>query len=99
MIEQNKISKLFSLLNSLITLHQRKLNALENLKKTLLEKMFPNENSVFPSIRFKEFTNAWEQERLGNLLNYYTDNFYTRYDEIPESGKNPVLTANKSFIL
>ncbi|WAM07636.1 hypothetical protein [Mycoplasmopsis cynos] len=30
---------------------------------------------------------------------YYTDNFYTRYDEIPESGKNPVLTANKSFIL
>ncbi|UWV92413.1 hypothetical protein [Mycoplasmopsis cynos] len=70
LIEQNKISKLFSLLNSLITLHQRKLNALENLKKTLLEKMFPNENSVFPSIRFKEFTNAWEQERLGNLLNY-----------------------------
>ncbi|WP_322949663.1 restriction endonuclease subunit S [Mycoplasmopsis cynos] len=100
LIEQNKISKLFSLLNSLITLHQRKLNALENLKKTLLEKMFPNENSVFPSIRFKEFTNAWEQERLGNLLNYIRpDNFYTRYDEIPESGKNPVLTANKSFIL
>ncbi|MGX9373181.1 hypothetical protein, partial [Mycoplasma sp. 3398] len=55
---------------------------------------------AFPSIRFKEFTNAWEQERLGNLLNYIRpDNFYTKYDEIPESGKNPVLTANKSFIL
>ncbi|UWV86566.1 restriction endonuclease subunit S [Mycoplasmopsis cynos] len=98
--EQNKIAVIFSNIISLITLHQRKLNALENLKKTLLEKMFPSENSVFPSIRFKEFTNAWEQERLGNLLNYIRpDNFYTRYDEIPESGKNPVLTANKSFIL
>ncbi|WXA54445.1 restriction endonuclease subunit S [Mycoplasmopsis canis] len=65
--EQQRIGNIFSLINSLITLHQRKLNALENLKKTLLEKMFPSENSVFPSIRFKEFTNAWEQERLGNL--------------------------------
>ncbi|WP_322950116.1 restriction endonuclease subunit S [Mycoplasmopsis cynos] len=66
--EQQKIGNIFSLINSLITLHQRKLNALENLKKTLLEKMFPSENSVFPSIRFKEFTNAWEQEKIENIF-------------------------------
>ncbi|UWV86424.1 restriction endonuclease subunit S [Mycoplasmopsis cynos] len=66
--EQDKVSLIFNNINSLITLHQRKLNALENLKKTLLEKMFPSENSVFPSIRFKEFTNAWEQERFENII-------------------------------
>ncbi|WP_444705001.1 restriction endonuclease subunit S [Mycoplasma sp. 332] len=65
--EQNKIAVIFSNIKTIITLHQRKLNALENIKKTLLEKMFADEKSAFPSIRFKEFTNAWEQERLGNL--------------------------------
>ncbi|SYV97226.1 Uncharacterised protein, partial [Mycoplasmopsis edwardii] len=57
--EQEKISKLFNNLKTLITLHQRKLKALENIKKTLLDKMFPDEKSNIPSIRFKEFTNAW----------------------------------------
>ncbi|UWV80425.1 hypothetical protein NW069_03785 [Mycoplasmopsis cynos] len=74
--EQNLIGFIFVLLDSLITLHQRKLNALENLKKTLLEKMFPSENSVFPSIRFKEFTNAWEQERLGKYFKIYRNVIY-----------------------
>ncbi|WP_322960201.1 restriction endonuclease subunit S [Mycoplasmopsis cynos] len=68
--EQKAIAILFVSINSLIALHQRKLNALENLKKTLLEKMFPSENSVFPSIRFKEFTNAWEQERFNLLFRF-----------------------------
>ncbi|WP_438340632.1 restriction endonuclease subunit S [Mycoplasma sp. 125] len=70
--EQIKISTIFDFFNTLITLHQRKLNALENIKKTLLEKMFADEKSAFPSIRFKEFTNAWEQERLGNLCEIST---------------------------
>ncbi|WP_041593809.1 restriction endonuclease subunit S [Mycoplasmopsis cynos] len=70
--EQCNIATTFQSLNSLITLHQRKLNALENLKKTLLEKMFPSENSIFPSIRFKEFTNAWEQEKLINIGKTYS---------------------------
>ncbi|CBH40840.1 restriction endonuclease subunit S [Mycoplasmopsis agalactiae] len=65
--EQNKIAKLFSSLDSLITLHQRKHSSLKNLKNRLLDKMFCDEKSQFPSIRFKEFTNAWEQEKLGNL--------------------------------
>ncbi|WP_434335311.1 restriction endonuclease subunit S [Mycoplasma capricolum subsp. capricolum] len=66
-LEQNKIGKIFSNLDSLITLHQRKLILLKNTKNRLLEKMFCDEKSQFPSIRFKEFTNAWEQEKLGNL--------------------------------
>ncbi|WFQ95501.1 restriction endonuclease subunit S [Mycoplasma feriruminatoris] len=65
--EQNTISSLFSVLDSLITLHQRKYLALKNFKNTLLEKMFCDEKSKFPRIRFKGFTNAWEQEKLGDL--------------------------------
>ncbi|WP_322961870.1 restriction endonuclease subunit S [Mycoplasmopsis cynos] len=82
--EQDKVSLIFNNINSLITLHQRKLNALENLKKTLLEKMFPNENSVFPSVRFKEFTNAWEQEKIENICDRF-DNY-----RIPISEKNRI---------
>ncbi|MFZ8223903.1 restriction endonuclease subunit S [Mycoplasmopsis bovis] len=63
--EQSKISSLFTHLDSLITLHQRKLLSLKNLKSRLLDRMFCDEKSQFPSIRFKEFTNAWEQEKLG----------------------------------
>ncbi|WP_434328698.1 restriction endonuclease subunit S [Mycoplasma capricolum subsp. capricolum] len=66
--EQNTISSLFSVLDSLITLHQRKLILLKNTKNRLLEKMFCDEKSEFPSIRFKEFTNAWEQWKAKNLF-------------------------------
>ncbi|WP_429993904.1 restriction endonuclease subunit S, partial [Mycoplasmopsis bovis] len=67
-LEQNKIGKIFYNLDSLITLHQRKLLSLKNLKSRLLDRMFCDEKSQFPSIRFKEFTNAWEQGKLGNLI-------------------------------
>ncbi|WP_331696796.1 restriction endonuclease subunit S [Mycoplasmopsis agalactiae] len=67
-IERAKISSLFSHLDSLITLHQRKLSSLKNLKNRLLDKMFCYEKSQFPSIRFKEFTNAWEQWKARDIL-------------------------------
>ncbi|MBT1332430.1 restriction endonuclease subunit S [Mycoplasma bovis] len=66
--EQLKISSLFTYLDSLITLHQRKLLSLKNLKSRLLDRMFCDEKSQFPSIRFKEFTNAWEQDTAKNLF-------------------------------
>ncbi|UKS54465.1 restriction endonuclease subunit S [Mycoplasma feriruminatoris] len=66
--EQEKILKVLNNLDSLITLHQRKYLALKNFKNTLLEKMFCDEKSKFPRIRFKGFTNAWEQEKLGDLI-------------------------------
>nr|WP_307924788.1 hypothetical protein [Mycoplasmopsis bovis] len=66
--EQSKISSLFTHLDSLITLHQRKLLSLKNLKSRLLDRMFCDEKSQFPSIRFKEFTNAWEQWKLAKKI-------------------------------
>jgi len=69
--EQIKISKLLTDLDNLITLHQRKCDKLVELKKSLLEKMFPQNNSVIPEIRFKGFTNDWEQRKLKELCNIY----------------------------
>ena len=65
--EQNKIAKLLQELDDLITLHQRKYDALKSMKKTLLSKMFPKNGEDVPEIRFKGFTDAWEQRKLGDL--------------------------------
>lgn len=69
--EQTSISNLLTDLDNLITLHQRKCDKLVELKKSLLEKMFPQNNSVIPEIRFKGFTNDWEQRKLKELCNIY----------------------------
>ena len=66
--EQSKIGAFFSKLDNLITLHQRKYEKLKNVKKSMLEKMFPKNNSKFPEIRFKGFTDAWEQRKLGETV-------------------------------
>ena len=67
--EQNKIAKIICTLNKAITLHQRKYDALKSMKKTLLSKMFPKNGEDVPEIRFKEFTDAWEQRKLGSDIN------------------------------
>ena len=63
--EQRKIGKLFDTLDNLITLHQRKFEKLTNVKKSMLEKMFPQNDSSYPEIRFKGFTDPWEQRKFG----------------------------------
>ena len=65
--EQDKIGKLFENLDNLITLHQRKYDKLVCIKKSLLEKMFPQNGKNIPEIRFKEFTEAWEQRKLDDF--------------------------------
>ncbi|WP_373845639.1 restriction endonuclease subunit S, partial [Clostridium sp.] len=70
--EQERIGGLFRQLDNLITLHQRKLSELENVKKAMLLKMFPKEGQPVPEIRFKGFTDAWEQRELGKLGNTFT---------------------------
>ena len=65
--EQIAIGDYIYRLDSLITLHQRKYDKLVNVKKSLLEKMFPKNNSNVPEIRFKGFTDAWEQRKLGDI--------------------------------
>ena len=65
--EQEKIGEYFADLDNLITLHQRKYEKLTNVKKSMLEKMFPQNGSSFPEIRFKGFTDAWEQRKLSEM--------------------------------
>ena len=67
--EQEKIASFLSSLDNLITLHQRKYDKLQVLKKAMLEKMFPKNGSSVPEIRFKGFTYAWEQRKLGDMMN------------------------------
>ena len=65
--EQIKIGGYFQQLDNLITLHQRKFEKLTNVKKSMLEKMFPQNGSSYPEIRFKGFTDPWEQRKLGDI--------------------------------
>lgn len=62
--EQYRIGEYLTQLDHLITLHQRKCEKLQNIKKSMLEKMFPKNGSNVPEIRFKGFTDAWEQRKL-----------------------------------
>ena len=90
--EQKKIGAYFSSLDNLITLHQRKLEKLKNIKKSCLEKMFPKNGEVVPEVRFKGFTDDWEQRKLGDVVKEITRND-------PES-EAPIMmiTANNGFI-
>ena len=65
--EQQPLGQFFNRIDNLITLHQRKYNKLTNVKKSMLEKMFPQNGSNVPEIRFKGFTEAWEQRKLGEI--------------------------------
>ena len=70
--EADKLGDFFISLDNLITLHQRKYDALKTMKKTLLSKMFPKDGEDVPEIRFKGFTDAWEQRKLGDIADKVT---------------------------
>lgn len=77
--EQQQVSDFFRDLDTLITLHQRKLNNIQNLKAGLLQKMFPKDGEDFPEARFPGFTDAWKQRRLGEI---YTERKERGYDSL-----------------
>jgi len=77
--EQDRIVSVFRQLDNLITLHQRKFEKLTNVKKSMLEKMFPQNGSSYPEIRFKGFTDPWEQRKLGELA------LFNPKDELPQT--------------
>jgi len=83
--EQAAIGTYFTALDSLITLHQRKFEKLTNVKKSMLEKMFPQNGSSYPEIRFKGFTDPWEQRKWINTVDISTN----MVD--PKSGKYDLL--------
>ena len=85
--EQQQIVSFFQQLDHLITLHQRKYDKLQVLKKAMLEKMFPKNGSSVPEIRFKGFTDAWEQRKLGDNIVEYTE-------VTTENNQYPPLTSS-----
>ena len=66
--EQQKIGSFFKQLDNTIALHQRKCDQTKELKKTMLQKMFPKKGERIPEIRFPEFTDEWEEKKLGEVV-------------------------------
>ncbi len=98
--EQRKIGEILLKIDNLITLHQRKYDKIVNIKKALLEKMFPSDAETTPKIRFKGFTDAWEQRKLREVFDYERpDTYIVKSDKYSDTYSTPVLTANKGFIL
>ena len=71
--EQKEIAAYFEDLDHLITLHQRKFEKLTNVKKSMLEKMFPRNGSCYPAVRFKGFTGPWERRKFGDVFEEYSE--------------------------
>ena len=92
--EQAKIAAYFANLDHLITLHQRKYDKLQVLKKAMLEKMFPKNGSSVPEIRFKGFTDAWEQRKLGALCVEFKSGDFISASDIAENEAYPVYGGN-----
>ena len=80
--EQKMIGRLFTGLNSTITLQQRKLELLKNQKKAFLEKMFPKEGENVPEIRFSGFSDAWKQRKLGDILKLLKDGTHGSHKDV-----------------
>ena len=93
--EQSMIGECFINLDHLITLHQRKCDETKKLKKYMLQKMFPQNGSKVPEIRFKRFTDEWEQRKLGEYLNVSKaknrDNHYGKEDVLSVSGDYGII--------
>ena len=81
--EQIKIGEYFDSLDYLITLHQRKCEQTKNLKKYMLQKMFPQNGAKVPEIRFNGFTHDWEQRKLGDLVDRVTRKNQDLVSELP----------------
>ena len=90
--EQKKIASYFEKLDHLITLHQRKCDQTKNLKKYMLQKMFPQNGAKVPEIRFDGYTYDWEQRKLGDYLEVSKEK---NRDE--GFGKEDVLSVSGEF--
>ena len=94
--EQKKIGSYLMKFDSLITLHQRKLEHLQEQKKGLLQKMFPKNGETVPEVRFPGFTDAWEQRKLGEVATFINGRAY-KQNELLDSGKYKVLRVGNFY--
>ena len=81
--EQARIGEFFARLDSLITLHQRKLEHLREMKRGLLQKMFPKDGESAPELRFPGFTDPWEQRKLGEVTRRVTRKNKNNISKLP----------------
>ena len=93
--EQKKIGAFLRQIDDLITLHQRKYDQLVNIKKSMLEKMFPRDGASVPEIRFSGFTDPWEQRKLGALVQFSKGTGYSKGD-LKESG-TPIILYGRLY--
>ncbi|AEH16439.1 restriction endonuclease subunit S [Shewanella baltica] len=89
--EQTAIGKYFQKLDSLINQHQQKHDKLCNIKKAMLEKMFPKQGETIPEIRFKGFSGEWEERAICDLFTV------TRGNVLAATKTSPVPTPDKCF--
>ena len=101
--EQDAIGMFFGYLDNLITLHQRKFEKLTNVKKSMLEKMFPQNGSSYPEIRFKGFTDPWEQRKLSEMCGTFEYGLNAAAKEFDGKNKYIRITdiddASREFLL
>ena len=98
-VEQMRIGSFLEELDRLITLHQRKLEKLLNIKKSMLDKMFPKNDELFPEVRFAGFTDAWERRKLGEIADKVTEKNSSRiYSEtFTNSAENGIISQRDYF--
>ena len=93
--EQSKIGVFLKQLDNDITLHQRKLEKLGNIKKSMLEKMFPKDENKVPEIRFKGFNDDWEQRYIEDIASFSKGNGYSKSD-LSNNG-NPIILYGRLY--
>jgi type I restriction enzyme S subunit len=94
--EQVKVGQFFTAISDLITLHQREYDKTLNIKKAMLEKMFPKDGADKPEIRFAGCTDAWEQRKLGDIATFINGRAYSQ-DELLDEGKYKVLRVGNFY--
>ena len=93
--EQQTIGRFFKRLDTLITLHQRKYEKLVNIKKSMLNKMFPPNGASVPEIRFKDSTDPWEQRKLDEIANFSKGVGYSKNDLCEEG--TPIILYGRLY--
>ncbi|WP_288060701.1 restriction endonuclease subunit S [Thomasclavelia cocleata] len=94
--EQSKISRIINLIEKLITLQQRKLEQLKQLKTAMLQQLFVDKNSKQPNLRFKNFNGNWKERKLGELYSYHNGRAHEQNQK--SNGKYELINLNSISI-
>ena len=94
--EQTQIGNTFQKLDNLINQHQQKHDKLSNIKKAMLEKMFPKQGETIPEIRFKGFSGEWEEIELSDEVTFINGRAYSQ-EELLDKGKYTVLRVGNFY--